>query len=136
MQLAAREHSRFRAVSASIPWRRITAGGREITAFSRSAPIVGSRFIVNAAPEPPRPESKTLRATLLEPTRSDTMKNRVLAGLTLAGVAILASCGQDLTQSTAVPAAPSFAKSTTPTCSYSTANGDARSYFSSNKDTV
>lgn len=64
------------------------------------------------------------------------MKNRVLAGLTLAGVAILASCGQDLTQSTAVPAAPSFARVTTPTCSYSTAANDARSYFSSNKDVV
>ena len=64
------------------------------------------------------------------------MKNRVLAGLTLAGVAILASCGQDLTQSTAVPAAPSFARVTTPTCSYSTAANDARSYFASNKDTV
>ena len=64
------------------------------------------------------------------------MKNRVLAGLTLAGVAILASCGQDLTQSTAVPAAPSFAKVTTPVCSYSTAANDARSYFSSNKDVV
>ena len=64
------------------------------------------------------------------------MKNRVLAGLTLAGVAILASCGQDLTQSTAVPAAPSFARVTTPTCSYSTAANDARSYFASNKDVV
>jgi hypothetical protein len=64
------------------------------------------------------------------------MKNRVLAGLTLAGVAILASCGQDLTQSTAVPAAPSYAKVTTPTCSYSTTTNDARSYFASNKDTV
>ena len=64
------------------------------------------------------------------------MKNRILAGLTLAGVAILASCGQDLTQSTAVPTAASFAKVVTPGCSYSTAAGDARSYFSSNKDTV
>ena len=64
------------------------------------------------------------------------MKNRILAGLTVAGVAILASCGQDLTQSTAVPTAASFAKVVTPTCSYSTAANDARSYFSSNKDTV
>jgi len=64
------------------------------------------------------------------------MKNRVLAGLTLAGVAILASCGQNLTQSTAVPTAASFARVVTPTCSYSTAANDARSYFSSNKDSV
>jgi hypothetical protein len=64
------------------------------------------------------------------------MKNRILAGLTLAGVAILASCGQDLTQSTAVPTAATFARVVTPTCSYSTATNDARSYFSSNKDTV
>lgn len=64
------------------------------------------------------------------------MKNRVLAGLTVAGVAILASCGQDLSQPTAVPSAASYAKVVTPTCSYSTAANDARTYFSSNKDTV
>jgi hypothetical protein len=64
------------------------------------------------------------------------MKNRIFAGLTLAGVAILASCGQDLTQSTAVPTAASFAKVVTPVCSFSTANNDARSYFVSNKDAV
>ncbi|MBW8769669.1 MAG: hypothetical protein JF589_07945 [Gemmatimonadetes bacterium] len=64
------------------------------------------------------------------------MKNRILAGLTVAGVAILASCGQDLTQSTAVPAAPSLTRVVTPTCSYSTATNDARTYFSSNKDAV
>ena len=64
------------------------------------------------------------------------MKNRVLAGLTVAGVAILASCGQDLSQPTAVPSAASYAKVVTPTCSYSTAANDARTYFSSNKDSV
>lgn len=64
------------------------------------------------------------------------MKHRILAGLTLAGVAILASCSQDLTQSTAIPAAPSLARVVTPTCSFSTANNDARSYFASNKDDV
>src|SRR3954470_8785386 len=64
------------------------------------------------------------------------MKNRILAGLTVAGVAILASCGQDLTQSTAVPAAPSLTRVVTPTCSYSTATNDARTYFSPNKDAV
>jgi hypothetical protein len=64
------------------------------------------------------------------------MKNKILAGLTVAGVAILASCGQDLTQSTAVPSAASFARVVTPTCSYSTAANDARSYFSSNKDSA
>jgi hypothetical protein len=64
------------------------------------------------------------------------MKNRILAGLTVAGVAILASCGQDLSQPTAVPSAASYAKVVTPTCSYSTAASHARDYFSSNKDTV
>jgi hypothetical protein len=64
------------------------------------------------------------------------MKNRILAGLTVAGVAILASCGQDLSQSTAVPTAASYVRVVTPTCSYSTATNDARAYFSSNKDTV
>jgi hypothetical protein len=64
------------------------------------------------------------------------MKHRILAGLTLTGVAILASCSRDLTQSTAVPAAPSLARVVTPTCSFSTANNDARSYFASNKDNV
>jgi hypothetical protein len=64
------------------------------------------------------------------------MKNRILAGLTVAGVAILASCGQDLSQSTAVPSAASYARVVTPTCSYSTATNDARAYFSSNKDNV
>jgi hypothetical protein len=64
------------------------------------------------------------------------MKNRILAGLTVAGVAILASCGQDLTTSTAVPTAASLARVVTPTCSFSTANNDARTYFASNKDTV
>jgi hypothetical protein len=64
------------------------------------------------------------------------MKNRILAGLTVAGVAILVACGQDLTQPTAAPSAASFVKVVVPTCSYSTSANDARSYFSSNKDTV
>ena len=62
------------------------------------------------------------------------MKNRVLAGLTVAGVAILASCGQDLTQSTIVPSAPSFARA--PSCSFSSMNNDAKAYFASSKDAV
>jgi len=64
------------------------------------------------------------------------MKNKILAGLTVAGVAILASCGQDLTQSTAVPSAATLTRVVTPTCSFSTASNDAKSYFSSNKDAV
>jgi len=57
------------------------------------------------------------------------MKNRILAGLTVAGVAILVACGQDLSQPTAVPSAASYAKVVTPTCTYSTAANDARTYF-------
>jgi hypothetical protein len=60
------------------------------------------------------------------------MNNRILAGLTLTGVVILASCGQDITPTTSVPAAPSFARA--PSCSFSTINNDAKAYFRSSKD--
>lgn len=60
------------------------------------------------------------------------MSNRILAGLTLTGVVILASCGQDITPTTSVPAAPSFARA--PSCSFSTTNNDAKAYFASVKD--
>jgi hypothetical protein len=60
------------------------------------------------------------------------MKNRILAGLTVAGVAILASCGQDITPTTSVPAAPSFARA--PSCSFPSASNDAKAYFVDQKD--
>ena len=64
------------------------------------------------------------------------MNTRVLTGLAFTGVIVLASCSQDQSPSTAAPTEASFARVTAPTCSFSTANNDARAYFALNKDPV
>jgi hypothetical protein len=62
------------------------------------------------------------------------MNTRVLTGLALTGVIVLASCSQDQSPTTAAPREPSFARAVT--CSFSTANNDAKAYFALNKDPV
>jgi hypothetical protein len=62
------------------------------------------------------------------------MNTRVLTGLALTGVIVLASCSQDQSPTTAAPREASFARAAT--CSFSTANYDARAYFALNKDPV
>ena len=62
------------------------------------------------------------------------MNTRVLTGLALTGVIVLASCTQDQSPTTAAPREASFARAAT--CSFSTANFDARAYFALNKDPV
>ena len=66
------------------------------------------------------------------------MNTRVIAGLALMGAAVLASCSQDRSPAISLPTDPTFAKppAPPPTCSFSTANNDARAYFTSNKDDV
>jgi hypothetical protein len=64
------------------------------------------------------------------------MKTRLLAGLTVAGALIVVGCTQDQSPSASAPTSPSYARSTTPTCSFSTASNDAKAYFLSNKDVV
>jgi hypothetical protein len=63
------------------------------------------------------------------------MNTRVLTGLALTGVIVLASCSQDQSPTTAAPREASFAKAA-PTCSFSTANNDAKAYFALLKDPV
>lgn len=64
------------------------------------------------------------------------MNTRVLTGLALTGVIVLASCSQDQSPTTVAPTGASFARANAPTCSFSTANNDARAYFALNKDPV
>ena len=62
------------------------------------------------------------------------MNTRVLTGLALTGVIILASCSQDQSPTTVAPREASFAKAAT--CSFSTANTDAKATFALSKDPV
>jgi hypothetical protein len=63
------------------------------------------------------------------------MKARITTSLAAAGVlALVISCGQDQTRGVPVPTEASYAKSTT--CSFSTANNDAKLYFLAQKDPV
>ena len=65
------------------------------------------------------------------------MNTRVIAGLALTGAAVLASCSQDRSPTVSLPTEATFARTpAAPTCSFSTANNDARAYFTSNKDAV
>jgi hypothetical protein len=64
------------------------------------------------------------------------MKIALVAGLAVSGALFVVSCSQDQTQSAQPPTGPAYARSTTPTCSFSTASNDAKAYFVSNKDGV
>lgn len=65
------------------------------------------------------------------------MKARIISSFAAAGVlAIVVSCSQDQSRGVPVPTEASYGKATAPTCSFSTANNDAKAYFSSNKDPV
>jgi hypothetical protein len=63
------------------------------------------------------------------------MSTRVITGIALTGMLVLASCMQDATKAPFSPTEPSSLK-TPSACSYSTINTDARGYFNSNKDPV
>jgi hypothetical protein len=62
------------------------------------------------------------------------MNTRVLTGLALTGVIVLASCSQDQSPTTAAPSSASFARAAT--CSFSTANNDGKATFALSKDPV
>jgi hypothetical protein len=64
------------------------------------------------------------------------MNGRILPAIALTGALVLAACSQDQGTTASVPTEASLAKVTVPTCSFSTANNDARTYFTSNKDAV
>ena len=65
------------------------------------------------------------------------MKARIITSAAAAGVlALVVSCSQDQSRGISAPTEASYGKSTAPTCSFSTANTDAKAYFSSNKDPV
>ena len=66
------------------------------------------------------------------------MKARIITSAAAAGVlALVIGCSQDQSRGISVPTEASFSKPpSAPTCSFSTANNDAKAYFSSNKDPV
>ena len=64
------------------------------------------------------------------------MKTAVLVGFGLTAAIALASCSQDQSTPASAPTEATFAKNTTPTCSFSTASNHAKDYFSSNRDPV
>ena len=59
------------------------------------------------------------------------MSSRVITSVAVVGMLVLASCMQDSAKAPLLPTGPSLATSTLPTCSFSTINTDAKSYFSS-----
>src|SRR5690348_12204839 len=65
------------------------------------------------------------------------MKARFISSVAAAGVlALVVSCSQDETRSISAPTEASYGKGSAPTCSFSTANQDARAYFSDTRDPV
>jgi hypothetical protein len=64
------------------------------------------------------------------------MKARIISSVAAAGVlALVVSCSQDQTRGISVPTEASYAKPpAAPTCSFSTANNDAKAYFVDQKD--
>jgi hypothetical protein len=65
------------------------------------------------------------------------MNARIISSVAAGGVlALVVSCSQDQSRGVPVPTEASYGKSTTPTCSFSTANNDAKAYFSNSKDEV
>jgi hypothetical protein len=66
------------------------------------------------------------------------MKARIITSAAAAGVlALVVSCSQDQSRGISAPTEASFLKPPpAPTCSFSTANQDARAYFSNTKDPV
>jgi hypothetical protein len=66
------------------------------------------------------------------------MKARIATSLAAAGVlALVVSCSQDQSRGISIPTEASYGKTPPPpTCSFSTANQDARAYFSNTKDPV
>ena len=57
------------------------------------------------------------------------MTRRIIASLAAAGVAILASCTQDQRPSALLPTEASLARTTTPTCSFTTITSDAKNIY-------
>lgn len=57
------------------------------------------------------------------------MTRRIIASLAAAGVAILASCSQDQRPSAPLPTEASLARTTTPTCSFTTITSDAKNIY-------
>lgn len=66
------------------------------------------------------------------------MKARIISSLAAAGVlALVVSCGQDQNRGALVPTEASFAKPPAPpSCSFTTADQDAKAYFSASRDPV
>jgi hypothetical protein len=65
------------------------------------------------------------------------MNARIISSVAAGGVlALVVSCSQDQSRGVPVPTEASYGKSTTPTCSFSTANNDAKAYFLAQKDGV
>ena len=66
------------------------------------------------------------------------MKARIITSAAAAGVlALVVSCSQDQTRGISAPTEASYARTPPPpTCSFSTANQDARAYFSDTRDPV
>lgn len=65
------------------------------------------------------------------------MSTRVITGIALAGVLVLASCMQDQSNVPSVPTGPSLGRGTTaPSCSFSVIRNDAKAYFSNPRDEV
>ena len=65
------------------------------------------------------------------------MKTRLITGLATTAAVILAACSQDRSAAVSLPTQASLARvPAAPTCSFSTANQDARAYFSDTRDPV
>lgn len=63
------------------------------------------------------------------------MSSRIITGIALTGVLVLASCMQDQTKAPIVPTSPSFGKNSV-SCPFTTIRNNAKGYFSDVKDPV
>ena len=65
------------------------------------------------------------------------MKARIISSVAAAGaLALVISCSEDQTRVISAPTAAAYGKGNAPTCSFSTANNDAKAYFLATKDPV